>query len=207
VLVLYTANTGNGRRATIMLEECALPYALHEVEIGKGSTKPPALLKINPEGTIPTIVDPAGVAGKPVCLRQSTAILSYLAEKTGKLLPTRPALRPAMLEWMMFAATDIACANTAMYQTMMEFPQAATAAVSSFFRQNLIDFLRVCDRRLGECEYLSGDEYTIADVALFPVLVSRRTLIEETPRLDNLKRWGEKIAARPAVKHALQAIS
>jgi GST-like protein len=199
---LYTAATGNGRRATIMLEECGLQYRAHKIEIGAGAAKPIEFLKINPEGTVPMIVDPDGPAGRPISLRQSSAILIYLAEKTGTLLPGDPSLRPAMLEWMMLAITDLVAANTAMYQTMTEF-STADAGVAVFFRNQLIKFLRICDRRLGASKYLAGAEITIADVALFPVLISRRAVIDGTAGLENLKRWGAEIAARPAVQRAL----
>jgi GSH-dependent disulfide-bond oxidoreductase len=206
VLLLYTANTGNGRRATIMLEECGLPYSIQKVEIGKASRKPPELLAINPEGTIPTLVDPDGPGESAFHIRQSGAIILYLAEKTGRLLPAQVAQRAAILEWMMFTMTDVVGANTAMYQAMTEFPEAA-ANVSGHFRDQLIAFLRICDRRLGQCEYLAGAEYSVADVALYPVFVSRQTLIEETANLDKLKSWASRLSSRPAVKRALAILS
>jgi GST-like protein len=202
MLLLYTANTGNGRRALIMLEECGLPYQLHKVEIGAASPKPPELLAINPEGTIPTLVDLHAAAGKPLNLRQSAAIILYLAEKSGAFLPPSPPERTIALEWLMFAMTDIVGANTAMYQVMTEFPQG-TPQVSDFFRQQMIRFLEVCDRRLSGSDYLCGREYTVADIALYPVFVSRRTIIDESPGLASLKRWGSRISARPAVQRAL----
>ncbi len=201
-ITLYTAKTGNGRRAAIMLEESGLPYNLVEVPIGKGAVKPEALLRVNPQGTIPTINDPHGPDGQPVNLRQSGAILLYLSEKTGKMLPGDPTLRPAMFEWLMFAMTDVVGANTAMYLTGSEFPDDP-AKVSIFFKNQLVYFLRVCDRRLGESKFLAGPEITIADIALYPVLLSRRDLIDETSGLDHIKQWGEELAARPAVRRAL----
>lgn len=199
---LYTAATGNGRRATIMLEECDFPYALHTIAIGKEAAKPAEFLKINPRGTVPMIVDPDGPEGHPVVLRQSSAILVYLAEKYGKLLSRDPVRRASMLEWMMFAITDVVGANTAMYQTMTEFPENGMA-VAEFFRYQLLEFLRVCDRQLAESAYLAGPEITIADIALFPVFVSRRALVEESDGLENFKRWAAQIGARPAVQRAL----
>ncbi len=184
-----------------MLEECGIPYRLCKVEIGKASRKPPELLAVNPQGTIPTLVDPEGPGGQPLTLRQSSAILLYLAEKYGTLLAPE-AERPAMLEWMMFAATDVVGANTAMYQAFSELPHAAAG---EFFRDQLIAFLRVCDRRLKDAQWLAGSAYTIADVALYPVLVSRQALIEQTLELDNLKRWGAAISARSPVRRALAA--
>ena len=197
MIELYTAATGNGRRATLMMEESGLPYVEHRIEVGKGARKPAAFLEVNPLGTVPVIVDPDG----PVVLRQSAAILFYLAEKSGRLLPRDAPTRAAMLEWTMFAMSDVVGANTAMYQTMTEFPQAEAPA--AYFRQKLVEFLQVCDRRLRDNEYLAGAQISVADLALFPVLVSRRAIVEASPGLDHFKRWGERIGARPAVQRAL----
>jgi GST-like protein len=197
MIELYTAATGNGRRATLMMEESGLPFVAHTVEVGTGARKPAALLDINPLGTVPVIVD----RDARIVLRQSAAILFYLAEKSGRLLPRDAAARAATLEWTMFAMTDVVGANTAMYQTMTEFPQAEAPA--AYFREKLIEFLRVCDRRLRESDYLAGAEMTMADLALFPVLVSRRAIVDAAPGLDQFKRWGDKIGARPAVQRAL----
>lgn len=199
---LYTAATGNGRRATIMLEECGLPYVAHVIPIGKAAVKPFEFLRINPHGTVPLIVDPGGEHGRDVVLRQSSAILLYLAEKSGKLLPRDPAERAVMFEWMMFAVTDVVGSNTAMYQTMTEFPDNAPGVVE-FFRRQLVEFLRVCDARLAQSEYLAGAEMSIADIALFPVFVSRAALVEESDGLDNFKRWAAAIGARAGVRRAL----
>jgi GST-like protein len=180
-----------------MMEESGLPFVAHTVEVGTGARKPAALLDINPLGTVPVIVD----RDARIVLRQSAAILFYLADKSGRLLPRDAAARAATLEWTMFAMTDVVGANTAMYQTMTEFPQAEAPA--AYFREKLIEFLRVCDRRLRESDYLAGAEMTIADLALFPVLVSRRAIVDAAPGLDQFKRWGDKIGARPAVQRAL----
>jgi GST-like protein len=198
---LYSAATGNGRRALLALEESALPYTLHRIEVGKDAHKPPAFLELNPLGTIPLIVDPQGPGGQRVVLRQSAAIVFYVAEKSGRLLPRDGPARAAALEWMMFAMTDIVGANTAMYQTLTEFPQAEAPA--AWFRERLIEFLRTCDRRLRESDYIAGSEMTVADVALFPVLVSRRAIVDAAPGLEHFKRWGERIGERPAIQRAL----
>jgi GST-like protein len=201
MIELYTAATGNGRRATLMMEESGLPYVAHKVEVGKGAQKPAALLEINPEGTVPVIVDRNGPAEHRIVLRQSAAILFYVAEKSGRLLSQEPAARAATLEWTLFAMTDIVGANTAMYQVMTDVPEAEQAA--GYFRSKLVEFLQVCDRRLRDSEYLAGAQISIADLALFPVLVSRRAIVEASPGLDNFKRWGQRIGARPAVQRVL----
>ncbi|MGQ0650723.1 MAG: glutathione S-transferase family protein [Betaproteobacteria bacterium] len=168
MIELYTAATGNGRRALIMMEESGLAYS--------------------------------GPGGR-VVLRQSAAILFYLAEKSDRLLPRDGAARAATLEWTMFAMTDVVGANTAMYLTLTEFPQAEAPA--GYFRDKLVELLQVCDRRLRESDYLAGAEMTLADLALFPVLLSRRAIVDATAGLDHFKRWGERIGARPAIQRAL----
>src|SRR2546423_8958562 len=104
---LYAAGTSNGMRARIALEECGLKYNWHPIDLGKGENKTPQFLALNPMGQIPVIVDHEGPGGKPVTLSQSTAILIYAAEKSGKFMPKDPAARPAMLQALMSASTDI----------------------------------------------------------------------------------------------------
>ena len=104
---LYAAGTSNGMRARIALEECGLPYTLHPVDIAKGEHKTPQFLAMNPNGQIPVIVDRDGPGGKPLTLSQSTAILVYAAEKSGKFMPKDPAARAAMLQALMSASTDV----------------------------------------------------------------------------------------------------
>src|SRR5512132_1514289 len=104
---LYAAATSNGTRARIALEECGLAYKLHPVDLAKGEQKSAAFLAMNPNGQIPVIVDHDGPGGKPVTLSQSTAILLYCAEKSGKFLPQDPAARPAVLQALMNASTDV----------------------------------------------------------------------------------------------------
>ena len=99
---LHTWGTPNGRKVSIMLEECGLPYSVHKVDISKGEQHKPEFLRISPNNRIPAIVDPNGPGGKPISLFESGAILIYLAEKTGKFLPTDPAAKYKALEWLMW---------------------------------------------------------------------------------------------------------
>jgi len=195
---LYTAATGNGRRATLMLEECGLPYNAHKIEIGKGANKSAAFLKLNPLGTVPVIVDSDGPGGKTLVLNQSSAIVMYLAEKTGKLLPKDATARQLARQWMMLGITDIAPASSAIFYASSLMPEKVPAVVG-FFESRFLDLCRIVDKRLGEAAYLAGDEYSLADVALYPVIVGRQALIDKAPGLANLKRWAAAIAARPAV--------
>src|SRR5689334_9967044 len=104
---LYAAGTTNGIRARIALEECGLAYNLHPIALEKGEHKTPQFLAMNPMGQIPVMVDPQGAGGKPLTLSQSTAILMYAAEKSGKFMPKDPAKRPDMLQALMSASTDV----------------------------------------------------------------------------------------------------
>src|SRR5690349_4379298 len=104
---LYAAGTSNGMRARIALEECGLPYTLHKIDLTKGEHKTPSFLAMNPNGQIPVIVDKDGPGGKPLTLSQSTAILLYAAEKSGKFMPKDPAVRAAALQALMNASTDV----------------------------------------------------------------------------------------------------
>jgi GST-like protein len=194
---LYTAGTGNGRRASIMLEECGLSYNVHKIDLAKGDQKTPQFLKLNPLGAIPVIVDADGPGGKPVTLSQSGAIVLYLADKTGKFLPTDKAKRAAALQWFMHAGTDVASASTGLFLVTNAAPEKV-ASIQAYFETRLLDIFRGNDQRLGEAEYLAGD-YSIADIALYPVVLARKDLVDKTDGLTNLKRWAAKMGARPGV--------
>src|SRR5262244_4161040 len=112
---LYTYATSNGQRASIMLEECGLPYKAIKVDLEKGEQKTPTYLKINPSGQIPAMVDPDRPGGKPLVLAQSGAIILYLAEKTNKLLPRDPAKRASAQQWFMQTMTDVAPSSVILF--------------------------------------------------------------------------------------------
>ena len=200
---LYAAGTSNGMRARIALEECGLPYKLHPVDIAKGEQKTPQFLALNPNGQIPVIVDHEGPGGKPVTLSQSTAILLYCAEKAGKFLPKDPSARPAMLQALMSASTDITPLFGALFTVLRaREPHAPTAQL---FKDRLRGFFKVWDDKLAKHKCCAGEEVTIADLSLYAgyarVKGSAPELVEGLP---NLKRWGDEISARPAVQRALK---
>ena len=203
MIELYTAATGNGRRATLMLEECGLAYSAQRIEIGKGAKKPADFLVLNPQGTVPVIVDPDGPGGKRIVLNQSGAILLYLAEKTGKLLAREGAQRALALQWTMLAITDIAPASSGIFYATLVAPEAGPA-MKSHFEARFLDLCAVADRRLGAAPYLAGTELSIADVALYPVIAGRQAVVDQAAGLANLKRWAQAFAARPSVSRALK---
>ena len=190
----YTAGTGNGRRPALMLEECGLAYTTHKIDLA--AARPPEFLEVNPVGAIPAILDRDGA--EPVAVAQSGAILVYLAEKTGKFLPTGAAARAAHMQWLMFALTDAAAVSSAVFYSSRV--EAKTA--QDFFENRLLTLLGHADSRLGEAEYLAGD-YGVADMALYPVFDTRRALIEGKDGLVNLKRWAAAVGGRPAVQKGM----
>ena len=200
---LYTAETGNGRRASVMLEECGVPYTAHRLDLAKGEQKKPEFLSINPIGAIPAIVDDEGPGGKKTALAQSGAILLYLAEKTGKFLPKDPAKKAEALQWFMQVSTDVAPASGALFYMTSAAPDK-TPGNLQFLEERFLGMLRQCDAKLGRTKYLAGDDVTVADLALIPVVAGRKALIDKTQGLANLKRWSGEMMARPGVKKGLQ---
>ena len=194
---LYTAATANGHRAAIALEESGLAYRVHKLNLAAGDQKKPEYLAINPQGAIPAIVDQDGPGGKPLALAQSGAIVLYLAEKSGRLMPKDPARRATALQWFMHACTDCAVTSGAIFQLAGNVPDKSAANVE-FFEKRLLRYFATADARLAGHEYLA-DEFSLADVALYPVYAARKALVEKAGNLPHLVRWGERMAARPAV--------
>lgn len=199
---LYTSGTANGHRAAIALEESGLPYRAHKLNLQAGDQRKPEYLRINPAAAIPAIVDHDGPGGKPVTLAQSGAILLYLAEKSGKFLPQDPARRVDALQWLMHACSDVAGTSGAIFQLSMVAPEKSAANVE-FFEKRLVNALRVADARLAGRDYLV-DEISVADLALYPVVATRKPVIEKHGGLPNLAKWAERMAARPGVAKGMQ---
>ncbi|MDH5285440.1 MAG: glutathione S-transferase family protein [Betaproteobacteria bacterium] len=203
MLDLYTFQTSNGQRAAIMLEECALPFRVHRVDLTKGEQRQEAFLRLNPAGMIPVLVDSDGPGGAPLAIAQSGAILLYLAEKAGRLLPADPRARAEALQWLFFAVTDCAGASGAVYYHSAVVPEKSPANVQ-WYEERLIAHLRVADAQLAGRDALAG-EYSVADVALFPIVALRRKLVERAGGMPNLARWLDAVGQRPAVVRGLAA--
>lgn len=200
---LYTASTGNGRRAIIALEECGLDYRVHRLDLAKGEAKTPEFLKINPAAAIPAIVDADGPGGKPINIAQSGAIVLYCAEKSGKLIPKDPAKRAEAYQWFMQAATDVAPTSSNIFYISTHVP-VKDPANTGYFEQKLLTMLGVVDKQLAGRDYIAG-EISIADIALYPVVAGRKALIDAAPGLANVKAWAARMAARPGVAKAIAA--
>jgi GST-like protein len=199
---LYAAATSNGIRGRIALEECGLAYNLHPVDLAKGEHKTPQFLAMNPNGQIPVIIDREGPGGKPVTLSQSTAILMYAAEKSGKFLPRDPAARPAFLQALMNASTDVTPTFGALFGIMRaKEPHGPSADI---FKGRLKGFFKVWDEALGKQKYAAGNELTIADFSLYAGYARTKGAAPELCEGQNLERWGKEIAARPGVQRAVK---
>jgi GST-like protein len=198
---LYAAATSNGMRARIALEECGLAYNWHRIDLTKGEHKKPEFLKINPFGQIPAIVDSDGPGGKPVTIHQSTAILMYLAEKSGKLLPKNAADRPAFLEALMSGSTDITPQFGAVNAARMaKEPHQATV---DLLKARLHGLFAVWNDLLGKRKYAAGNEVTIADLSLYAgYWRTKGAMADAVANMPNLERWAAEIGARPGVKRA-----
>jgi len=203
VIDLYSFGSSNGRRAAVMLEECGLAYRAHSVDLSKGEQRDPAFLAINPVGQIPVIVDSEGPGGAPITVTQSGAILLYLAAKTGRLMPTDPVERVRAVEWVFNAVTDCAGASGSIYAMSARVPDKSEANVR-YFEERLLGYLRVAEGALARQSYLAGAVYTIADVALYPVVAVRRALVERAGELPHLVRWADAVGGRPAVARGMQ---
>jgi GST-like protein len=200
MLKLYTAETNNGQRARIILDECELPYEMHLVDIHHGAARTDEFRKINPNGRIPVLVDPDGFDGKPMTVTQSWAICLYAAEKAQRYVPKNPRRRLESLEWFFYVATDVSPMR-APNQAAVEI--GAQDGVRAFYDRNFREALENLDCRLAGVEYLGG-ELSIADFAFYPMFHRRRALAETEPKLNNLLRWGALMDSRPRCRNVVK---
>jgi GSH-dependent disulfide-bond oxidoreductase len=200
---LYAAGTSNGMRARIALEECGLAYKLHPVALDKGENKTPQFLALNPNAQIPVIVDHEGPGGKPLTISQSSAILIYAAEKSGKFMPKDPAARPAFWQALMSASTDITPTLGSIFQIVRSKDPHGPSA--DLFKGRWRQYMKAWDERLGRQKYAAGNELTIADFSLFAGYLRCKGAIPELCEgLPNVERWANEIGARPAIQRAVK---
>ena len=199
MIELYTWTTPNGRKASVMLEECGLAYKVHKIDIGKGDQFKPEFLAVNPNGKIPAIVDNDGPGGKPISVFESGAILIYLAEKTGsKLLPADPRQRYATLQWLMFQMGGVGPMFGQAHHFIRFAPEKVPYGIERYSKETR-RLYAVLDKRLGESAYLAGDFYSIADIATYPWVARHEYHEVNLADFPNVKRWFDAISARPAV--------
>lgn len=207
---LYSLPTPNGVKVSIMLEELGLPYEPHAIDIGKNETWTEDFLSLNPNGKIPAIIDPDGPGGKPLGLFESGAILLYLAEKTGKLLPADPARRIETIQWVFFQMAAVG----PMFGQLGFFHKFAGRDYEDKrplerYRAESHRLIRVLETRLAGRQWIMGDDYTIADISLIGWV---RNLIGfygaaelvDYAALKEVPAWLERCLARPAVQRGLE---
>lgn len=198
-LTLFTAATPNGQKVSILLEELGVPYTVHAVDLSSGAQKAPEYLQLNPNGKIPTIIDHE--AGD-FAVFESCAILVYLAEKYGRLLPTDIKGRSEVLQWVFFhaAGTGPMLAQAGVWQHSMK--EKYEPGIERY-RNEGKRLLKVLDERLQDRDYLCG-EYSIADVAHFSWINLPAWTGVSLDDLPKVKAWLERVAARPAVQRGLK---
>ncbi|WP_029009326.1 glutathione S-transferase N-terminal domain-containing protein [Azospirillum halopraeferens] len=208
-LQLYSWPTPNGVKVSIMLEETGLPYEAHGVNIGRDETWTPEFLSLNPNGKIPAILDPDGPGGRPLALFESGAILQYLAEKTGRFLPADPAARYETIQWVYFQMAGVG----PMFGQLGYFHKFAGREIADKrplerYRAESRRLLGVLDGRLEGRDWIMGDAYTIADIALLGWVRNLIGFYEAGDLVGygdftRVAAWLERGLARPAVQRGL----
>ncbi|MBL8383453.1 MAG: glutathione S-transferase N-terminal domain-containing protein [Burkholderiales bacterium] len=199
---LYTWGTPNGRKVSVMLEECGLPYRAHPVNIGKNEQFAPDFLAISPNGKIPAIVDPDGPDGKPMAMFESGAILLYLAGKTGKFLPRSVRGKYDALQWLMFQMGGVGPMIGQAHHFLRAAPEKVPYGIERYTKETR-RLYGVLDRRLANEPYIAAGEYTVADIATFPWIARHEWHQVDLAEFPNVKRWYAAVAARPAVARGM----
>ena len=201
---LYLAGTANGLRASVALEEAGLPYRVHKVDLAKGEHRTPEFLKLNPAGLIPVIVDQDGPGGKPLTLSQSGAIILYVAEKAGRFLPKDAVRRAMAWQWFAQGLSDVAATSGALFRVENSVPEKI-AGNTDYFKKRLLGFFAVCDTHLAGRDFLA-DEFSVAELMLFPNFALRKSLIDEAGGFANLQRWGAAVGSRPGMQKGMKVL-
>lgn len=179
-----------------------MPYRVRAIDRQRGEQRQHDFVKLNPAASVPVLVDPDGPDGENVVLAQSGAILVYLAEKAGRFLPAGGAERCMVQQWFLQVLTDVNPAASA--YLLMHKAVDANEQTRSYFRQRLTKFLADCSAQLEKTPFLAG-EISIADIALYPICVSRNDIVKEAPGLEALRRWMRDMEALPAVARGMAA--
>lgn len=204
---LYYWTTPNGHKITIFLEETGLPYRLTPVNIGKGEQFQPYFLQIAPNNRIPAIVDdePAD-GGAPQSIFESGAILLYLAEKTGRLLPTDPRRRNDALQWLFWQMAGLGPMAGQNHHFRHAAPEPIPYAIERYTKETA-RLYGVLDKRLADNAFLAGDAYSIADIASYPWIASHERQAQSLDDFPHVKRWFETIRERPATARAYALVA
>jgi GSH-dependent disulfide-bond oxidoreductase len=200
---LYYWTTPNGHKITIFLEEAGVDFRIVPVNIGKGEQFKPDFLRVAPNNRIPAIIDTApSDGGAPISLFESGAILQYLAEKTGKFLPHDVRGRFEVMQWLFWQMAGLGPMAGQNHHFVQYAPERIAYATERYVKETN-RLYGVLDQRLADRDYVAGD-YSIADMAIYPWIVPYKNQKQTLEDFPHLKRWFERIAARPAVKRAYE---
>jgi GST-like protein len=206
MIQLYTWSTPNGRKISIALEELGLTYQVHPINIGKDEQFSPEFLAVAPNNKIPAIVD-EDTPGGALSIFESGAILTYLAEKTGRLLATAGPQRFKALEWLHWQMGGLGPMLGQLGFFALRAPEKSAVAIERFTTESG-RLLGVMEKRLGEVPYLAGEDYSIADIACYPWTFAARTFLKDALAAQwqdkpAITAWLDRVGARPAVQRGM----
>jgi len=201
---LYYWTTPNGHKITMFLEEVGLPYRVIPINIGKGDQFKPEFLQIAPNNRIPAIVDPEPISGgEPISVFESGAILLYLAEKTGQLLPTDLPDRVEVLQWLFWQMGGLGPMAGQNHHFSQYAPEKIPYAINRYVNETS-RLYAVLNKRLSDRPYVAGSEYSIADIAIYPWIVPYDRQGQKLEDFPHLQRWFTEIQSRPATVRAYE---
>jgi len=201
---IYNWPTSNGRKINIAVEELEVEYKIHPIAIGKGDQFSAEFTELNPNQKIPAVIDQDGPDGKPYTMFESGAILMYLAEKHGKLIPTDMAKRYEVIQWLMFQMAGVGPNLGQTHHFRRAAPEKVPYAIERFTNETR-RLWGVMDKRLEDRDWLAADEFSIADIAVFPWAMRHEWQGISLDEFPNMKRWYKIVESRPGVKRGLAA--
>jgi GST-like protein len=204
MIELFGDTTGNCVRAAIALEESGLPHRLCKVDLARGEHRDPAYLDLNPLGRVPALIDSEGPGSKRFVLTQSNAILLYLAEKSGRLLPADGAQRAAALEWLFLFVTDVIAPQHQLFHVRQVLGAALASSVIATLNARSLAHYDHFDERLGSRDYVVGTTLTVADIAAYTITAALTEHLH-WQRLPNVQRWFAAMAGRRAFQRGVMA--
>ena len=201
MIKLFSWATPNGRKVSIMLEECGIPYTVHPVDISKGEQFAPDFVAVNPNSKIPAIVDADGPDGEPINVFESGAILLYLAAKSGRFLPADERSKFEVLQWLMFQMGGVGPMFGQAHHFLRFAPEPVPYAINRY-KTEVARLYAVLNRRLASADYLAG-EYSVADIATFPWVARHEWHGIDLADFPAVKHWFDVISQRPAVQRGM----
>jgi GSH-dependent disulfide-bond oxidoreductase len=210
MIKVYSWPTPNGHKVHIMLEECGLrlgrDWEAIPIDISAGDQFKPEFLAISPNNKIPALVDPSGPDGKPISLFESGAILLYLASKTGRFMPKSDRLKFEVLQWLMFQMGGVGPMLGQTHHFRLYAPEKVPYAIDRYSNETK-RLYGVMDRRLATSKFIACNQYSIADIAIFPWLRNWKNQGIDWADYPHLKTWFDLIGARPAVQRGVKVLA